>query len=215
MNAITDAQITAYVAEHIGAFHGKRNKDFAGQYGAVVNRFTRQFMALFCGDTGAIDWDKLVQFSSASTPMVTRPPAKRAVNRLPNIRSVCDVLRQWDYPGLAATVESLAPDTAAASETPAPDLGSLKGFLMVLGAEQPGSSALLTMTPAGRFRAEWQFADRRGATVTFLDIDHMTVDATDADGNAIGIRNGATRARRQVVVKALAQHGLFNIRPGG
>lgn len=49
----------------------------------------------------------------------------------------------------------------------------------------------------------------------YLDIDHMTVDATDADGNAIRIKNGATRARRQIVVRALAEHGLLTIRPGG
>ena len=203
------------IVEPLGHDAKRRNKDFAGQYGAVVNRFTRQFMALFCGDTGAIDWDKLVEYSSASTPLVTRPPAKRAVNRLPNIRSVCDVLRQWDYPGLAATVEILTPDAAAANQTPAPDLGSLKGFLMVLGAGLPGSNVLLTMTPAGLFAAEWQFADHRSATITFRDIDHMTVDATDADGNAIRIRNGATRARRQIVVKALAEHGLLTVRSGG
>ena len=203
------------IVEPLGHDAKRRNKDFAGQYGAVVNRFTRQFMALFCGDTGAIDWDKLVQYGSASTPMIARPPEKRAVNRLSNIRSVCDVLRQWDYPGLAATVEILTPDAASTTETPAPDLGSLKGFLMVLGAEQPGSSVSLTTTPAGLFVAEWQFADNRSATITFLDIDYMSVDATDADGNAIRIRNGATRARRQIVVRALAQHGLLTIRPGG
>ena len=210
-----DREFYTRIVEPLGHDAKRRNKDFAGQYGAVANRFTQQFIALFCGDTGAIDWDKLVQYSSASTPMVARPPAKRAVNRLPNIRSVCDVLRQWDYPGLAATIETLASDATAASETPAPDLGSLKGLLMVLGAEQPGSGVLLTMTPAGLFAAEWQFSDNRSATITFLDVDHMTVDATDADGNVIRIRNGATRARRQIVVKTLAQHGLLTTPPGG
>ena len=210
-----DRNLYTRIIEPLGHNARQRNDDFTQRYGAVVNRFVQEFTEQFCDPNGAIDWDKLVQYSSASTPMVTRPPAKRAVNRLPNIRSVCDVLHQWDYPGLAATIETLASDATAASETPAPDLGSLKGLLMVLGAEQPGSNVLLTMTPAGLFAAEWQFSDNRSATITFLDVDHMTVDATDADGNVIRIRNGATRARRQIVVKALAQHGLLTTPPGG
>ena len=207
-----DREFYTRIVEPLGHDAKRRNKDFAGQYGAVANRFTQQFIALFCGDTGAIDWDKLVQYSSASTPMVTRPPAKRAVNRLPNIRSVCDVLRQWDYPGLAATIETLASDATAASETPALDLGSLKGFLMVLGTvESDGNIGLIT-TPEGLITAEWEFDDRRSATVTFLDVDRVRFDATGIAGEQIRIRNSETGVARRAAVKRLVEGRLFVLR---
>ena len=62
-----DREFYTRIVEPLGHDAKRRNKDFAGQYGAVANRFTQQFIALFCGDTGAIDWDKLVQYSQ-------RPP---------------------------------------------------------------------------------------------------------------------------------------------
>lgn len=44
----------------------KRHNDaFAEHYGAVVNRFSKEFSDCFCGAAGHIDWPKLVAFSSA------------------------------------------------------------------------------------------------------------------------------------------------------
>ena len=208
-----DRELYTRIVEPLGYDAKRRNNDFAKQYGAVVNRFTQEFMAQFCTDTGAINWDKLVQYSSAATPLVTLPPEKRAVNRLPAIRSVCDVLRQWGYHALAERVEYLSSDAVTASGNPLPDLGSLKGFLMVLGAYQSDGSVLLTTAPDGMLVAEWSFSDNRSATLTFLDVDHGRFDATDIDGSAIQIRNGAMRAHRQIIGNALLEHGLFAIRP--
>ena len=207
-----DREFYTRIVEPLGHNAGQRNDDFTQRYGAVVNRFAREFTKQFCDPNGAIDWDKLVQYSSASTPMVARPPAKRAVNRLPNIRSVCDVLRQWDYSGLAATIETLASDAAAASETPAPDLGSLKGFLMVLGTVESDGSIGLTTTPEGLITAEWEFDDRRSATVTFLDVDRVRLDATGIAGEPIRIRNSETGVARRTAVKRLVEARLFVLR---
>ena len=209
-----DRELYTRIVEPLGHNAKRRNNDFARQYGAVVNRFTQEFMAQFCTDAGAIDWNKLVQYSSAATPLVTLPPTKRAVNRLPAIRSVCDVLRQWGHHALAERVEYLASDAVTANGNPLPDLGSLKGFLMVLGAYQSDGSVSISAAD-GMIIGEWSFSDSRSATLTFLDVDHATVDATDADGKAIQIRNGATRANRQVIGNALLEHDLFTARLTG
>lgn len=208
-----DRELYTRIVEPLGHNAKRRNNDFAKQYGAVVNRFTQEFMTQFCTNTGAIDWNRLVQYSSAATPLVTLPPEKRAVNRLPAIRSVCDVLCQWGYHALAERVEYLSSDAVTASGNPAPDLSSLKGFLMVLGAYQSDGTVSLTTAPDGMLVAEWSFSDNRSATLTFLDVDYGTVNATDADGNAIQIRNGVKGARRQVIGAALLERGLFTVRP--
>ncbi len=44
--------------EHNEAFHKDRSR--------VVNRFTKEFIDIFCDGTGAIDWVKLVEFSSGN-----------------------------------------------------------------------------------------------------------------------------------------------------
>lgn len=210
-----DRDLYTRIVEPLGHDAKRRNNDFAKQYGAVVNRFTQEFMARFCTNTGVINWDKLVQYSSAATPLITLPPTKRAVNRLPATRSVCDVLRQWGHHALAENVECLASCAVTASENPLPDLGSLKGFLMVLGSYQSDGSISMSTAPDGMLVVEWSFSDNRNATLTFIDVDYGTVNATDTAGNTIPIRNGATRARRQVIGDALLEHGLFAIRPEG
>ena len=210
-----DRELYTRIVEPLGHNAKQRNNDFAKQYGAVVNRFTQEFMAQFSADTGAINWNKLVQYSSAATPLITLPPTKRAINRLTTIRSVCDVLRQWGHHALAESAECPASDAVTANGNPIPDLGSLKGFLMVLGDYQSDASVSMSTAPDGMLAVEWSFADNRSATMKFLDIDHATVDATDIEGNAVQVKNGATRARRQVISNALLEHGLFTIRPAG
>lgn len=53
------------IVEPIGRDAKPHNDDFAGAYGAVVNRFAKEFTEEFCLADGAIDWPKLVAFSSA------------------------------------------------------------------------------------------------------------------------------------------------------
>ena len=41
------------------------NEEFAAKYSAVINQFSQQFTGQFCDSHGAIDWRRLVAFSSA------------------------------------------------------------------------------------------------------------------------------------------------------
>jgi hypothetical protein len=52
------------IIEPLGHKAKERNDDYVAKYSQMVNRFTREFMELFCGHDGAIDWNKLVTFNS-------------------------------------------------------------------------------------------------------------------------------------------------------
>lgn len=53
------------IIEPIGRDAKRHNDEFAQAYGAVINRFAKEFTEGFCAADGAIDWPKLVSFSSA------------------------------------------------------------------------------------------------------------------------------------------------------
>ena len=53
------------IIEPLGHNAKQRNDNFATNYGSVINRLSREFSEQFCDKSGAIDWNKLVAFSSA------------------------------------------------------------------------------------------------------------------------------------------------------
>lgn len=53
------------IVEPLGHNAKQRNQRFMENYARVINRFSQQFTANFCNEDGAINWDKLVAFSSA------------------------------------------------------------------------------------------------------------------------------------------------------
>lgn len=63
-----DSEFYKRIIEPLGHDAKRRNQDFAGQYGPVVNRLSKEFADGFCGNDGAIDWPKLVAFSSQKGP---------------------------------------------------------------------------------------------------------------------------------------------------
>ncbi len=207
-----DRNLYTRIIEPLGHNARQRNDDFTQRYGAVVNRFVQEFTEQFCDPNGAIDWDKLVRYSSATTPLLSLPAAKRAINRLPSVLNVCDALRQWGYPDLSDSIELLSDNAGGASGNPLPDLGSLKGFLMVLGTVESDGNISLTTTPEGLITAEWEFDDRRSATVTFLDVDRVRFDATGIAGEPIRIRNSEAGVARRAAVKRLVEDRLFVLR---
>lgn len=211
-----DRELYTRIIEPLGHNAKQRNDDFVAKYGAVVNRFTLEFTEQFCDADGAIDWNKLVQYSSAVTPLLSLPAGKREVNRLRAVVNICDVLHQWDYLNLAERIEFLNSEDALADGNLPPDLGSLKGLLMVLGNIQSDDSVALTTTADGLITAEWQFDDSRRATFTFVDVDRVKVDAFDSDGEPIAIRKGKDGVnQRRTIVRKLIELGLFTMRPAG
>ena len=63
-----DSNFYTRIIEPLGHDAKKRNDDFMSNYGAVVNKLSQEFSASHCDETGAINWNKLVAFSSAMSP---------------------------------------------------------------------------------------------------------------------------------------------------
>jgi len=42
----------------------ERNEKYMEQYAQMINKFTKEFINLFCGNDGSIDWEKLVKYNS-------------------------------------------------------------------------------------------------------------------------------------------------------
>ncbi len=52
------------IIEPLGHRAKEKNEAFVEEYSKLLNRFTSQFIAEFCFQDGAIDWEKLVRFNS-------------------------------------------------------------------------------------------------------------------------------------------------------
>ena len=59
------------IIEPIGYRAKQHNDSFFDEKSKVVNRFTKDFIAEFCDDTGAIDWGKLVEWNSGNYDLDT------------------------------------------------------------------------------------------------------------------------------------------------
>lgn len=60
-----DEQLYTDIIEPLGHRAKEHNELFQEEYAKVINRFTLEFSQEFCHETGAIDWDRLVKFSSS------------------------------------------------------------------------------------------------------------------------------------------------------
>jgi len=54
------------IIEPLGHKAREKNDDFMKSYSQMINKFTKEFANEFCEDNGAINWEKLVKFNSAS-----------------------------------------------------------------------------------------------------------------------------------------------------
>ncbi len=54
------------IIEPIGYKAKEHNESFAIEKSKVTNRFTKEFIDMFCDDAGAINWVKLVEYNSGN-----------------------------------------------------------------------------------------------------------------------------------------------------
>jgi len=52
------------IIEPLGHRAKEKNDQFLEEYSKVVNKFSFEFMEMFCDSTGAIHWEKVIQFNS-------------------------------------------------------------------------------------------------------------------------------------------------------
>jgi hypothetical protein len=62
-----DENIYTDIIEPLGYKAKERNDDYMVKYSQMINRFTKEFIELFCDNSGSIDWHKLVKFNSGKT----------------------------------------------------------------------------------------------------------------------------------------------------
>lgn len=67
------------IVEPLGHRAKERNAEFEKEYAKVTNRFTAEFISNFCTQDGAVDWNKIVAFNSATTKPPKKPAAKKPV----------------------------------------------------------------------------------------------------------------------------------------
>ena len=60
-----DENLYIDIIEPLGHEAKKRNNDFMDSYSKRINLFTLEFGKMFCDNSGAIDWEKLVKFNSS------------------------------------------------------------------------------------------------------------------------------------------------------
>jgi len=59
-----DENIYLDIIEPLGHKAKERNDEYMEQYAQMINKFTKEFIDLFCNRDGAIDWTRLVKFNS-------------------------------------------------------------------------------------------------------------------------------------------------------
>ena len=59
-----DENINLDIIEPLGHKAKERNEEYMEQYDQMINKFTKEFVNLFCDNEGVIDWKKLVKFNS-------------------------------------------------------------------------------------------------------------------------------------------------------
>lgn len=64
-----DPEFYKKIIEPIGYKAKERNEEFMNEYSNLINRFSKQFMDIFCKANGQIEWEKLVEFNSGRTAM--------------------------------------------------------------------------------------------------------------------------------------------------
>jgi hypothetical protein len=52
------------IIEPLGHKAKERNENYLEEHSKLINRFTKEFIELFCDNNGKIDWNKLVKFNS-------------------------------------------------------------------------------------------------------------------------------------------------------
>jgi hypothetical protein len=59
-----DENFYTTIIDPLGHKAKEKNDQFLDEYAKVINKFSLEFMQMFCDSSGAIRWEKVVQFNS-------------------------------------------------------------------------------------------------------------------------------------------------------
>ena len=199
-----DPGLYTRIIEPLGHEAKKRNDKFSKDYAALVNRLCQEFTNEFCNDAGHIDWDRLVRFGSATTPPLALPAQTRAVNRLNNIASVIDVLKQWQHADMAEALTQQAANVGTQHDTVKAFIESLRGFLMFIGTCSYNGTINITATNEGQVRSDITLQSGHVVNIAFKDIKSVSVSVTAPDGSSVKLPRKGELTRKTASKNLLA-----------
>ncbi len=125
------------------------------------------------------------------------------------IDEICAALRARGWPALArrlayfASAEDLEPGDVPLT------LDSALGFWAFFNAVDSEGAVFTTCSQEGWLCVNWDFEDRRGATLWFKDSQRVMFAATDADDQWVKVDGGGDTGSLTAVTEKLVEAGLF------
>jgi len=65
-----DEDLYTEIIEPLGDNAKEKNEQFFEEYAKVINKFSLEFMEMFCDESGQIHWKKVIQFNSGQAKPV-------------------------------------------------------------------------------------------------------------------------------------------------
>ncbi|NTW50376.1 MAG: cytosolic protein, partial [Chlorobiales bacterium] len=63
-----DKNLYTDIIDPLGHKAKEKNEAFSEEYAKAINKFTLEFISLFCDDDGRIRWEEIVRFNSGKAP---------------------------------------------------------------------------------------------------------------------------------------------------
>ena len=138
--------------------------------------------------------------------IIPRPLSADALAAIGSTAEVCDILRAWGRPDLAARIAWFASD-ADLDEGDVPlTLESALGFLAFFGTvDSPDGKVDLGCAPEGWICAVWRFPDLRRVSLWFMNSDTVMYAARKSAGHFADLNNGSEVGSRALITERLLE----------
>ena len=140
------------------------------------------------------------------TQPLVRPLHPEALAAIPSVAGVCDILRAWGRPDLAARIAYFASDEDLDEGDVPLTLESALGFLAFFGTvESPDGKVDLGCAPEGWLCAVWRFPDLRRVSLWFMNSDTVMYAARKSAGHFADLNNGSEVGSRALIAERLLE----------
>ena len=138
--------------------------------------------------------------------IIPRPLSADALAAIGSTAEVCDTLRAWGRPDLAARIAWFASD-ADLDEGDVPlTLESALGFLAFFGTvDSPDGKVDLGCAPEGWLCAVWRFPDLRRVSLWFMNSDTLMYAARKSAGHFADLNRGSEVGSRALLTERLLE----------
>ena len=126
-----------------------------------------------------------------------------------NVEDISHILRFWGEEKLARRIIYFASEEDLEDDDVPLTPESARGFFLFFGLVKSEGDVSLTCSPEGRLCASWKFADKREATLWFLDDNRVMFAATNSDGDFIELSDGNEIGESWKVMTKLIDAGLL------